>query len=243
MNTYGLSDGLKSTWAYRAVRAAYHFRQGQAWRRLRQRFRQDRQVIERYLATSTETKLQLGSGQNPLPGWLNTDFFPDDASQVHVDVTEPFPFPSNAFDLIYSEHMIEHLTLAGGLNMLRECYRTLKPGGRLRVATPDLEALMEAYRQPRHDYHTYHLAEWLPNSSIKTPAVVFNDFMRNWGHLLIYDHATLGAALGGAGFTEITIKPLQDSDEPRLRNLANDSRMPAGLLDFHTMTFEATKRT
>ena len=74
-----------------------------------------------------------------------------------------------------------------------------------------------------------------------TPAVVLNDFFRNWGHLLIYDSETLGSLLKIAGFEQIRSCPLQQSDDPRLANLENDKRMPDGLLALHTMIFEALK--
>ncbi len=49
-------------------------------------------------------------------------------------------------------------------------------------------------------------------------------------------------ALERAGFVEIAEFELQDSDDPVLRGLANDTRMPPGLVAFETMTFEATAR-
>jgi ubiquinone/menaquinone biosynthesis C-methylase UbiE len=56
---------------------------------------------------------------------------------IIVDVTRRSPFVDNTFDFIYSEHMIEHIPYVGGRAMLEESYRVLKPGGTLRIATPD----------------------------------------------------------------------------------------------------------
>jgi predicted SAM-dependent methyltransferase len=50
------------------------------------------------------------------------------------------------FDYVFSEHMIEHVSYAEGLLMLRECLRVLKPGGRIRIATPSLEVLLDLYK-------------------------------------------------------------------------------------------------
>ena len=41
--------------------------------------------------------------------------------------------------MVYSEHMFEHVLPMDGAAFLKESYRILKPGGVLRVVTPDLE--------------------------------------------------------------------------------------------------------
>ena len=52
------------------------FRLGLRVRGLRRRAL-DGRAIAGYLRTHPVSKLQLGTGPNPLPGWLNTDLFPD----------------------------------------------------------------------------------------------------------------------------------------------------------------------
>lgn len=47
-------------------------------------------------------------------------------------------YPDNFFDAIYMSHVIEHLHHP--LNILNECYRVLKPGGRLVMITPNTES-------------------------------------------------------------------------------------------------------
>jgi hypothetical protein len=77
------------------------------------RRRLDRGRIERYLDTHIVKKLQLGTGPNPLPGWLNTDLRPDSYLEhretvVFLDAAKPFPFPSATFDYVFSEHRAHH---------------------------------------------------------------------------------------------------------------------------------------
>ena len=54
------------------------------------------------------------------------------------------PFANASVLLIYSEHMLEHMSPAAGVNLLSECWRVLAPGGLLRVVTPDLSKYARA---------------------------------------------------------------------------------------------------
>lgn len=237
---------LKSNPVYRGARLLWLFRQTDSYRRVRQIVRRDSSKIAVYLKTGNEPKLQLGCGENLLPGWLNTDFLPDNPAVVHLDLTEPFPIPSASVDLVFSEHVIEHLPLAGGFNMLREAHRVLTPGGRIRISTPSLTTLLAIYAEPdvpdHRRYLDWHFETWLDGSEMRTPAIALNDFMRNWGHLLIYDPETLTAMIKEAGFEQVSECELQRSADDRLTGLENDTRMPERLLALHTMTFEAVKR-
>src|SRR5439155_871389 len=64
---------------------------------------------------------------------------------VYLDVRKPFPLPDASFEVVYSEHMLEHLSYADGQHCLRESFRVLRPGGRIRIATPSLERLADLY--------------------------------------------------------------------------------------------------
>ena len=73
--------------------------------------------------------VQFGCGGNPIPGWENYD--------SDVDITKPLPFESNSCDLVFAEHLLEHIPTNKGYLFLEECVRILVPGGQLGIIVPD----------------------------------------------------------------------------------------------------------
>ena len=94
--------------------------------------------------------MHIGCGPHCLSGWLNTDINRVLSNVYYLDATRKFPFENETFDFVFSEHLIEHLGFQGAKNMLCEAFRILKPGGVLRIATPDIQFLFELY-QHRED--------------------------------------------------------------------------------------------
>lgn len=146
-----------------------------AWRGVSSQYKQeqekekllfDRQrMIQAYLSSHSIKKLQIGTGTNPLPGWLNTDLEPTSTDTQYLNACERFPFDDNTFDFIYSEHMIEHITYLDGLFMLKECFRVMKPGGRIRIATPDIEKLIGLFSNEKTDMQKRYI-EWSTTRSL-----------------------------------------------------------------------------
>ena len=84
-------------------------------------------------------KIQFGSGKNILYDWENTDL-------PKTDVIKTLAYDNNSVDLIFHEHVIEHLDEVDGYNFMGECYRILKPGGIMRVSCPCIDGLIWVYQ-------------------------------------------------------------------------------------------------
>jgi predicted SAM-dependent methyltransferase len=204
----------------------------------------NQRLSRQYLNTLGTKKLHVGCGPHQMPGWLNADLCPS-GEQIRLDATRRFPFEDGVFDFIYSEHMIEHVPWSGGMKMLRECFRVLKPGGIIRIATPDLKFLLRLLQPEQSpvesDYLRYNHERWTPWAPDQSGVYAVNHFMRAWGHQFIFDKASLGKALMLAGFEAVSFPLLMESKHDELRGLAAVDRMPDGFLELETLVAEAVK--
>ena len=89
--------------------------------------------------------LNLGCGHRFHHAWENVDIAPQDPAVRRADISQGIPYPDRHFDVVYHSHMIEHIRLHAVPRFLQDCRRVLKPGGIMRIATPDLERLCAAY--------------------------------------------------------------------------------------------------
>ncbi|MEO8114129.1 MAG: methyltransferase domain-containing protein [Phenylobacterium sp.] len=215
-------------------------------RRLRRTLdRRDVRLRATYLSAAVQPKLQIGGGENRLEGWLNTDLSPRTPDVMLMDAARPFPFADGTFDCIYTEHMIEHVSYEEGALMLRECHRVLRPGGVIRIVTPDLVASLGLYGDAptaiQQRYLSWFYDTFLPPDQPRTPAAVVNAMFRQWGHQFIYDEMVLADAMRAAGFGSVVKHPLGESDHPELKNLENTGRYPDGLLDFESLALEGAR--
>ena len=79
-------------------------------------------------------------------GWLNADHEPFDTERVvRINLLKTLPFEEGGFDVVYHSQFLEHLSYDQGLDFIKECKRILKPGGVVRIVTPDLEDQAKSY--------------------------------------------------------------------------------------------------
>jgi len=158
-------------------------------------------------------KLHVGCGNVKLPGWLNIDVEP--GADLVIDVREGLPFEENSIDFIYNEHFVEHFTYEEGEKVLREFWRCLKKEGVLRIATPDLDFLVQIYNK---DFKNQ---DWFPAGFefVKTKGMAMNMAFRWWGHQYVYNEEELTGQLVKVGFQNIKRCELNKSNYPELSNL------------------------
>jgi predicted SAM-dependent methyltransferase len=81
-------------------------------------------------------KLNLGSGQRQMEGYINLDK-EDYGQEIIRDVTRGLPFEDNKFDEVYTAHFMEHIRNGKDLYfVLSEVYRVCMPGAKFIIITP-----------------------------------------------------------------------------------------------------------
>jgi predicted SAM-dependent methyltransferase len=182
-----------------------------------------RHKIRSYLNKEQLKRLQLGTSNSPMAGWLNTDLLPTSRRVTYLDATKRFPFSDDIFDYVYSEHMIEHIDHQSAVFMLRECFRVLKPGGKIRISTPDLKVYTSLHSAEKTASQTRYI-DWviqrfLPDVDYCKEVFVINNAFRAWGHQFLYDRETIATTMRRIGFENIQCFQPGVSDDENLRGI------------------------
>lgn len=89
-------------------------------------------------------KFNMGSGQNPMAGYVNVDSSAVAGPDQVFDLEQtPWPWSDNCAEEVIFNHSLEHMgaTAAGFFAIIRELYRICAPGAVVRITVP----------HPRHD--------------------------------------------------------------------------------------------
>lgn len=166
------------------------------------------------IAAADPCVLNLGCGPQRLPDCVNVDlYFP---AELRLDLTRPLPIPEASVDAICSQHFIEHISREAGERLIAECVRVLRPGGWLRMSTPDLEWMVRCYLEDAE-------------AGDESAADALNERMRAHDHLHIYDFAGLAGLFTRMGLTDVHRAPPQESECPWL--CGRESRLAAADAD------------
>lgn len=142
-------------------------------------------------------RLHLGCFNVYLENWINVDFAdPRHRLDLRWDLRRGIPYPDGRVDALFSEHLFEHIPLDGGLELMRECWRVLRPGGILRLTVPDLERYIHSYigEDPLLDEG---------RAGRPSRGMAFQEVFFHYGHRAMYDFDTLALMLRSVGFTTV----------------------------------------
>jgi predicted SAM-dependent methyltransferase len=125
-----------------------------------------------------------------------------------LDITRTWPCGPWRIDRVYGSHVIEHLPLADGRRFLTHACVALKPGGRIRLATPDARGSAEAYLRGERPV--------LRNGRVQYPVDILRHAFAEHEHWLgyIYDEDVLRVELETAGFRDVVRCRAGNSDDP-----------------------------
>jgi SAM-dependent methyltransferase len=220
------------------------YRDVRALVRTRRLVRRRAGLVTAYLAAHPVRKLQLGAGTAALPGWLNTDLRPRCPSDAFLDAGEPFPFDDHTFDYVFSEHFIHFLEYPGAKQALRECYRVLKPGGKVRIAETNLWSFIRLCRDDTPemlDHVRWYIDHIIPWADRVAGGFVLNNELKD--ERFLFDPQTLRMALEGAGFVDVTECPVGQSEDEHLRGIESHGKVIGNeaLGNFETFVMEARR--
>lgn len=70
---------------------------------------------------------------------------------IHDLTVFPYPIESESVDAIHSSHFVEHLDGFERMKFFNECYRILKPGGKMKLSHPYYKSV-RAIQDPTHKW-------------------------------------------------------------------------------------------
>jgi|SRR5579859_485493 len=152
-------------------------------------------------------RVNVGCGSWPLPGFVNLDNREGTAANMLADANQFLPFLDASLDEVYAGHFFEHLEPTDGDWFLKECLRTLKPGGLLGVVVPDMKAVFSRYvNGPTLSVEFIPTAVsgcvWVSTDNLDDLSAGFiYSTLQESQHRWCYDLDTLGRKLERNGFT------------------------------------------
>ena len=162
-------------------------------------------------------KLHLGCGPVVLPGWINIDVqhYPNVAVMRLPDGLKRFP--SGAASFVYCSHMVEHIEYPDQVMQLaKEIYRILKPGGALRFVVPGIERIIRAYVADDKEFFRNQEQFHPPHCTTKMEHLMYA-LQQDGEHKYGYDFETAQKILRLAEFSRIVNSSYNESEFSDLR--------------------------
>jgi predicted SAM-dependent methyltransferase len=189
--------------------------------------------------------INVGCARDLVSGWLNSDLVRiqeldgaeselgrlsrvnGDLYFLRHDATEPYPIESESFDWAFSEHFIEHITLSEAIAWLTEVHRILRPGGLVRITTPNLATFLRAYVDPDDPFYELNRDDLATTRRFAETEVpdrrgwMVNYIFYGWRHRWVYDFEEMRHALVSAGFDAASVmeRSFGDGEVPEVAAL------------------------
>lgn len=169
-------------------------------------------------------RLNWGCGTEPEPGWINSDIKDDPTVDISCDILDGLPLEEGSIDYVVSIHALPELRYPDLVPALMELRRVLAPGGVLRLALPDLDRAIEAYRAGDRNYFL------IPDNDARSIGAKFITQMLWYGYstsLFTFDF--VAELLGRAGFDAVQRCEFQQTHSPYPEIVSLDNRREESL--------------
>lgn len=107
---------------------------------------------------SDPIRLNIGAGGSNLPGFIPIDI------QTGADASGKLPYETGSVDEVYASHVLEHIHHSKTVPTIEEWCRVLKPGGRIRIAIPNFDAVLTNAKNDPEKFGSGYLSAWLHGS-------------------------------------------------------------------------------
>jgi SAM-dependent methyltransferase len=201
-------------------------------------------------------RVNIGCGATPTQGWLNLDnswtirgvrnpllgavmraagMFRGKHSYVqairdhdirHANAAGRLPLADGAAEVLYTSHMVEHMTRAEVARFLDEAKRALRPGGILRIAVPDVDYHVGIYRETGDAdglIAGLMMASEPPQGLLQKLRYLI---VGERHHLWMYNGPSLAKTLADAGFADVAVMPAGETRIPNPGALDLAERAP-----------------
>ncbi len=163
------------------------------------------------VASGTIICLDIGAGNTLRDDrWITLDN--NGVCDMWWDLADGIPFADNTVSQIYSSHVFEHMSPSSLLMLLRDCYRSLAPGGSISVCVPNARLFLDAYSKGRYFLNDEDERCWKRgwfNTGSLIDQINYIAYMGS-EHCLMFDDSNLPSFLRLAGFHDVSLREFQD---------------------------------
>lgn len=143
------------------------------------------------MSKQDQVKLHIGCGSAILPGWVNLDLREVPGVDIIDDATKLLSVKNGSCSMIYSCHVLEHISRHKIVETLTLWRSKLAEGGKLRLAVPDFEKVVSRYQSTKDIKECIGLVSGGQKND--------HDY-----HFMIFDKASLTEYLIEAGFSNVS---------------------------------------